>query len=186
MKRKVSETLKKQVAARQGWCCAPPRDDGMGGCGTMLSAFFEVDHVVALCYGGTNDDPNLQALCRECHAKKGAVERRSHETWTAARADTDEDAFVSSRRSNEMFNQLFEPWAGGAFPLAVAKRMCVLRFGTSFDERHIAVYTPHMCFPPHFATMFTSVGMVPQPAGPMLQSVRPRRGPAHVSTRSTR
>jgi 5-methylcytosine-specific restriction protein A len=35
---------------------------------------FEVDHVVALVNGGTDDPENLQGLCIECHADKTCVD----------------------------------------------------------------------------------------------------------------
>ena len=65
-KRSVSETKKKYVAANQNWCCKH--------CTKQLSAWFEVDHKVKLEYGGSNDVSNLEALCRECHGKKTALE----------------------------------------------------------------------------------------------------------------
>lgn len=37
----------------------------------------ELDHIVPLREGGTNDDSNLQGLCFECHAVKSAQEQRS-------------------------------------------------------------------------------------------------------------
>lgn len=33
-----------------------------------------LDHVVALVNGGTNDEANLQGLCRECHREKTAAD----------------------------------------------------------------------------------------------------------------
>ena len=65
-KRSVSETKKKYVAASQDWCCKH--------CTKQLPAWFEVDHRVKLEYGGSNDVNNLEALCRECHGKKTALE----------------------------------------------------------------------------------------------------------------
>ncbi len=65
-KRCVSETKKKYVAAQQGWKCKK--------CNNQLSAWFEVDHVTRLEYGGTNHINNLEALCRECHGRKTAME----------------------------------------------------------------------------------------------------------------
>lgn len=32
----------------------------------------EVDHVIALCNGGADDDSNLQGLCHDCHTAKTA------------------------------------------------------------------------------------------------------------------
>jgi len=65
-KRSVSETKKKFVASRQNWKC--------NGCQTQLNAWFEVDHVKRLEYGGSNHVDNLVALCRECHGQKTTIE----------------------------------------------------------------------------------------------------------------
>ena len=65
-KRSVSETKKKFVAARQSWTCKH--------CKNMLSAWYEIDHVIRLQNGGSNHVDNLVALCRECHGKKTAME----------------------------------------------------------------------------------------------------------------
>jgi hypothetical protein len=61
-KRSVSETKKKYVASQQAWKCQH--------CGDMLEATFEVDHVIDLQFGGSNNVDNLVALCRNCHGKK--------------------------------------------------------------------------------------------------------------------
>lgn len=66
VKRSVSETKKKFVAARQGWTC--------GDCQKQLPAWFEVDHTVRLEHGGSNHVDNLIALCRDCHGKKTSIE----------------------------------------------------------------------------------------------------------------
>lgn len=34
----------------------------------------QVDHIVPKCDGGTDDDANLQAICRACHQAKTAAE----------------------------------------------------------------------------------------------------------------
>lgn len=65
-KRSVSETKKKYVASLQNWKCAH--------CQAQLTAWFEVDHVQRLEYGGSNNVDNLEALCRECHGKKTSME----------------------------------------------------------------------------------------------------------------
>ena len=65
-KRSVSETKKKYVAASQNWSCKH--------CKKQLPAWFEVDHVIKLEYGGSNHVDNLVALCRDCHGKKTAME----------------------------------------------------------------------------------------------------------------
>lgn len=66
-KRSVSETKKKYVASQQNWSC--------NHCGSKLDATFEVDHVIELQDGGTNDVSNLTALCRNCHGKKSLLQR---------------------------------------------------------------------------------------------------------------
>lgn len=66
MKRVVSETKKKFVAARQNWRC--------NLCQHQLNAWFEIDHIDRLEHGGTNHVDNLAALCRECHGQKTTVE----------------------------------------------------------------------------------------------------------------
>ena len=65
-KRSVSETKKKFVAAQQSWKC--------GHCDHQLPAWYEVDHIVRLEHGGSNNVDNLVALCRDCHGKKTAME----------------------------------------------------------------------------------------------------------------
>ena len=62
-KRSVSETKKKYVASSQNWTCK--------NCNEKLEATFEVDHVIELQDGGSNNVDNLVALCRNCHGKKG-------------------------------------------------------------------------------------------------------------------
>lgn len=41
-----------------------------------VSATTEVDHIVPLAWGGTNDRGNLQGLCDDCHATKSQSEKR--------------------------------------------------------------------------------------------------------------
>ena len=62
IKRNVSESKKKFIASNQKWRCAH--------CQNLLDNTYEVDHIVALYRGGTNDLNNLEALCRNCHGKK--------------------------------------------------------------------------------------------------------------------
>jgi len=66
-KRSVSETKKKYVASSQNWKC--------DHCHNQLDATFEVDHVIELQNGGSNETSNLVALCRNCHGKKSMLQR---------------------------------------------------------------------------------------------------------------
>lgn len=65
-KRSVSETKKKYVASSQNWTC--------NKCNQKLNHTFEVDHMIRLENGGTNEVSNLEALCRECHGQKTSFE----------------------------------------------------------------------------------------------------------------
>ena len=65
VKRSVSETKKKYVAAQQGWKC--------NMCSQQLTHTFQVDHKIDLQFGGTNDVSNLAALCNNCHANKTSM-----------------------------------------------------------------------------------------------------------------
>ena len=60
--RNVSNLKKKVVAAKQHWKC--------GNCGELLDETYEVDHIIPLYQGGTNDLENLMALDPRCHKKK--------------------------------------------------------------------------------------------------------------------
>ena len=65
-KRSVSESKKRFVAARQNWICTK--------CNKMLTATYEIDHVVRLDRGGSNEVSNLEALCPSCHRSKTLLE----------------------------------------------------------------------------------------------------------------
>ena len=43
------------------------------------SGDIEIDHIVPLAKGGTNDESNLQPLCHQCHSRKGAKRGRSND-----------------------------------------------------------------------------------------------------------
>jgi hypothetical protein len=74
--RKVSETTKKKIAANQSWKC--------NCCDMILSHVFEIDHIQPLFLGGSNEQENLAALCRECHGKKTAEDR---ENWKSVQKE---------------------------------------------------------------------------------------------------
>jgi 5-methylcytosine-specific restriction endonuclease McrA len=51
------------------------RDRACRWCGTTLN--LDVDHVVEVRHGGTDDLSNLVALCADCHARKTAATQRA-------------------------------------------------------------------------------------------------------------
>lgn len=69
-KRSVSAKTKRMVAAKQGWKCGY-----YAYCKRMLDETFEVDHVIPLYKGGSNDMSNLMALDPICHRKKTRADR---------------------------------------------------------------------------------------------------------------
>lgn len=46
-------------------------------CG-LITKSLEVDHIINIAEGGTDDDSNLQALCIPCHKAKTARESAAH------------------------------------------------------------------------------------------------------------
>ena len=48
-------------------------------CSIELPTFFHIDHIIALRFGGTNEDDNLQAICANCHNSKTILENK-HES----------------------------------------------------------------------------------------------------------
>jgi 5-methylcytosine-specific restriction protein A len=64
------DRLRERILTRDGGLCQPcQRAD-------RVTAATEVDHVVNKADGGTDDDTNLQAICRDCHRAKTAEEAR--------------------------------------------------------------------------------------------------------------
>jgi hypothetical protein len=62
--RSVPMKTKKETAYDQEYKC--------NGCKVLMSASYEVDHIIPLYLGGANNKFNLQALCRNCHGDKTA------------------------------------------------------------------------------------------------------------------
>lgn len=56
--------LRKQTLNRDNWLCCECARNG------KVKPATEVDHIIPLSKGGTNDLSNLQSLCHECHTAK--------------------------------------------------------------------------------------------------------------------
>jgi 5-methylcytosine-specific restriction protein A len=63
---KIPDRIRLDICTKQNGQCK--------GCDQVLGDFFQLDHIVALRFGGTNDVTNLQALCGQCHNEKSALE----------------------------------------------------------------------------------------------------------------
>ena len=67
------EPKRRDIAERQNWLCAGE------GCPAALKSkkmrAYDIDHIIPLSMGGTEDDDNLQALCPNCHREKTDNER---------------------------------------------------------------------------------------------------------------
>jgi 5-methylcytosine-specific restriction endonuclease McrA len=74
----VSRRIKLEDSERQAILVRQERQCAI--CGDELKKRFDVDHIVPLCQGGTNDASNLRALCQPCHAE---------ETYKLQQAGTD-------------------------------------------------------------------------------------------------
>jgi hypothetical protein len=99
-KRKCIDTPTKNILAEQQYCANRPTNPAPG-CkdyicplwnGPMYGKFdesgYEIDHIVEVALGGTNDLSNLQKLCPSCHAVK--TKRCAKEKWTFNSFEIDE------------------------------------------------------------------------------------------------
>lgn len=64
----ISKVVRQRVVETQENAC--------GECKQTLTLYYEMDHIIALQFGGTDEETNLMALCRECHAKKSITENQ--------------------------------------------------------------------------------------------------------------
>ena len=73
-RKRVTPFVAKSVGAKYKWRCAM--------CGELLGPDFEVDHIVPLSEGGSNDIANLQCLHKKCHLLKSSFEQRKRPLTT--------------------------------------------------------------------------------------------------------
>ena len=67
-RKKINKDTRQKIADKQENAC--------GECKMTLSPYFELDHIIGLQFGGTDEESNLMALCRECHGKKSIRENQ--------------------------------------------------------------------------------------------------------------
>ena len=69
-RKKISKVVREQIAERQQNTC--------GECKQLLSLpYFQLDHIIGLQFGGTDEESNLMALCGECHNIKSIYENKN-------------------------------------------------------------------------------------------------------------
>jgi len=57
-RKQFPQVIRNSVCSRQNWTC--------GCCKELLGECIIIDHMLPLCFGGSNDISNLQALCPQC------------------------------------------------------------------------------------------------------------------------
>jgi 5-methylcytosine-specific restriction protein A len=67
-RKKINKEVRRLVADKQQNTC--------GECKLLLTPYFQIDHIIGLQFGGTDDESNLMALCCECHAIKSIGENQ--------------------------------------------------------------------------------------------------------------
>ena len=65
---KIQTNLRIEIKEKQNNTC--------GMCNKAISDIFELDHIIAIQFGGTNHEDNLMALCCECHRYKSNQETK--------------------------------------------------------------------------------------------------------------
>lgn len=75
-RKRPTDFMRRLIGARQLWSCR--------SCAQFLDAAYEIDHIVPLFLGGTNEEDNLQALCRNCHGVKSLRERQKPSAQASA------------------------------------------------------------------------------------------------------
>jgi 5-methylcytosine-specific restriction endonuclease McrA len=75
-RKKINKGMRQQVVNKQENAC--------GACKLALTSYFQIDHIIGLQFGGTDDESNLMALCCECHAKKSISENQCRKKIQAA------------------------------------------------------------------------------------------------------
>ncbi len=136
MKRRTSEAVKKIVAARAKWRCEK--------CAEMLPAAYEIDHKVPLWRGGEDAEPNLQALCNNCHgaktqresmqrAEEAAKKRRRRERRQRKREN--EAAVRDALAHEQMVRQRERPETTRLAPGLMRCEGCGTRYHEMFGHR---------------------------------------------------
>ena len=99
MKRSWGVSEQKIVAARQKWRCAK--------CDEMLDSTYQLDHIVPLWEGGSDDHVNnANALCANCHATKTQHEAILRRKVKLAKARLEIETAIRNAPASEKIENL--------------------------------------------------------------------------------
>jgi hypothetical protein len=125
--RRLRESHKRIVAARQGWRCS--------ACDVILSSAFQVDHTIPLWRGGADEISNTNALCASCHAIKTQLEgiERADKADKARRLEVQkaQAEFEKTVRAEELAKQGTSKRKAGQSECT----LCNARFFPLFEHR---------------------------------------------------
>lgn len=76
-RKRISKAVRGRVVETQNNAC--------GECKQTLTLYYEIDHIIGLQFGGTDEEKNLMALCRECHGKKSIAENQYKTSYMQAK-----------------------------------------------------------------------------------------------------
>jgi len=89
--------LREQTLERDRGLCQPCEAEGRARLAT------EVDHRVAKSNGGNDELANLQAICRECHRRKTAADRRQRRSTKTGGGSKSFPPNLKNRRRGQIF-----------------------------------------------------------------------------------
>ena len=93
------QVIRNSVCSRQNWTC--------GCCKELLGECIIIDHMLPLCFGGSNDISNLQALCPQCDKfKTGYLDYKVIKNIA-------NDGLVTPTQVNELQHEYFNKIMGG-------------------------------------------------------------------------
>lgn len=99
----MTPARRQRIVARQDCLCA------MCGRGIgIVDTKFEVDHVIPLELGGSDDDTNLAAICRPCHLLKTLTDLKAIAKARRLRKRAD-----GTRRERQPIPTHVNPWPKG-------------------------------------------------------------------------
>lgn len=93
-RRKIHSDVRKRIGARQGWRCFK--------CDIILSSTFDVDHIISLAAGGSNDEDNLCCLCNTCHHAKSQLEQIERDALYERKKREREDELLQQKTRAEV------------------------------------------------------------------------------------